>query len=292
MSTRNIEKIIKPNSFNWVGDAFYTTSFVGSTSEITRERMDPFIGIGYNPTLNFTGTLNPRGVGAHPHKGFETVTIAYQGKIAHKDSKGNYGVIGEGDVQWMTAGSGILHQEYHEKEWSKKGGPFQMVQLWVNLPAKYKLTTPHYQDLLRKNITKVVLENNNGTIDVIAGKYKDSIGKATTYSPLHLYNIRLNKDGISSFDFPNHYNTGLIVIKGSIRVNHSEIIPQDHFALLENNKETFFEIQATTEDTIVLLLSGEPLNEPIVMYGPFVMNNEEQIKEAFSEFKNGKYGTI
>lgn len=292
MKTRNIEKVVAPGTYNWVGDAFYTTSFVGNSTGIARHRMDPFIAVGYNSLIEFTPREIPRGVGSHPHKGFETVTIAYQGKIAHKDSKGNHGVIGEGDVQWMTAGSGILHQEYHEEDWSKKGGMFQMVQLWVNLPKKAKTETAHYQDLLHDEMTKVSLENHGGIVDVVAGNYENKIGKATTYSPINLFNVRLNKNGKATFDFPNQYNTAFIVIQGSVKVNETQIIPTDYFVLLENDKETTFFIEALDENTIVLMLSGEPLHEPLVMYGPFVMNSEEEIKEAYEEFRSGKFGNI
>ena len=292
MKTRNIERIIAPANYNWVGDAFYTTSFVGQSTGITRRRMDPFIGIGYNSPINFPPRAVPRGVGAHPHKGFETVTLAYQGKIAHHDSKGNYGIISEGDAQWMTAGAGILHSEYHEKEWSQQGGIFQMVQLWVNLPAKDKLTTAHYQDMIHDSIPKVILDNNSGVVDVIAGNFNGQNGKAKTYTPIHVYNIRLNKDGLVSLDLPNNYNTAFITIQGSVSVNGKQVVPTDNFAMLENNKGTVFAIKALEEHTIILLLSGKPLDEPLVMHGPFVMNTEEQIKEAFTEFKEGKFGII
>lgn len=292
MSTRNIEKIVNPGVFNWVGDAFHTTSFIGNSTGIARHRMDPFIAIGYNPPYEFTPKTPPRGVGSHPHKGFETLTLAYQGRIAHSDSKGNHGVIGEGDAQWMTAGSGILHQEYHDEEWSKTAGTFQMVQLWVNLPAKDKETPAHYQDLYEKDMTKVLLADQGGVVDVISGSYMGHAGKATTYSPMSVFNVRLNKGGKATFQFPNNYNTGMILIKGSVLVNGSETVPTDNFAMFENGKGDTFTVEATEEDTVILMLSGEPLNEPLVMYGPFVMNTEEQIQQAIQDFNSGKFGRI
>lgn len=289
MNTRNIEKILKPESFNWVGDAFYTTSFIGK--DITRRRMDPFFALGYNADIHFDAREIPRGVGAHPHKGFETVTLAYKGKIEHGDSRGNHGVIGEGDVQWMTAGSGILHKEYHEEEWSKKGGDFQMVQMWVNLPAKDKETTPKYQDLRFDEMTKVPLENG-GYVDVIAGEYQAVKGKGTTFSPMHLYNARLEKGSKGNFEFPNQYNTAILVIEGSVKVNDDQILDKNTFAMFENGKGDTFSLEDLNDNTIVLVMSGEPLNEPIAHYGPFVMNTQEELVQAFEDFNAGKFGHL
>ncbi|MBQ0148175.1 MAG: pirin family protein [Flavobacteriaceae bacterium] len=290
MKTRNIEKILHPGSFNWVGDAFYTTSFIGGT--ISRRRMDPFFALGYNADIEFEAKDIPRGVGAHPHKGFETVTLAYKGKIAHKDSRGNHGVIGEGDVQWMTAGAGILHQEYHEEEWSKHGGLFQMVQIWMNLPAKDRETTPHYQDLLSKEMANVELADNKSYIHIIAGEYNGVKGNATTYSPIHMYNAYLQKNVKADFHFPNDYNTAILVIEGNVKVNGNNILEKDSFAMFENDKGDTFTLESLSDDTIILILSGEPLREPIAHYGPFVMNTQEQLVKAFEEFKAGKFGVL
>ncbi|MBO6212827.1 pirin family protein [Algoriella sp.] len=291
MSTRNIEKLLHPGTFNWVGNAFYTTSFIGK-GNISHRRMDPFFAIGYNADIDFEAEEIPRGVGAHPHKGFETVTLAYKGKIAHKDSRGNHGVIGEGDVQWMTAGSGVLHQEYHEENWAKNGGTFQMVQMWMNLPAKDREVKPQYQDLLFDEMTRVNLENNGGFVNVIAGEYKGNKGKGTTFSPINLFNLYLNNGGKADFEFPNTYNTAFLVINGDVLVNGTENVSKDSFAMLENDNGDTFTLEATSDHTIILVMSGEPLNEPIAHYGPFVMNTQEQLKTAFEEFKAGKFGTL
>lgn len=291
MSTRNIEKLLHPGTFNWVGNAFYTTSFIGK-GDISHRRMDPFFAIGYNADIDFEAEEIPRGVGAHPHKGFETVTLAYKGKIAHKDSRGNHGVIGEGDVQWMTAGSGVLHQEYHEENWAKNGGTFQMVQMWMNLPAKDREVKPQYQDLLFDDMTRVNLENNGGFVNVIAGEYKGNKGKGTTFSPINLFNVYLNNGGKADFEFPNTYNTAFLVINGDVLVNGTENVSKDSFAMLENDNGDTFTLEATSNHTIILVMSGEPLNEPIAYYGPFVMNTQEQLKTAFEEFKAGKFGTL
>jgi quercetin 2,3-dioxygenase len=210
----------------------------------------------------------------------------------HRDSRGNHGVIGEGDVQWMTAGSGILHEEYHEENWSKEGGLFQMVQIWMNLPAKDRETTPHYQDLLAEDMTKVALENNGGSIHVIAGEYRGNKGKATTYSPIHMYNAYLNENGKAEFTFPNEYNTAILIIEGSVKINANEIVEKDSFVLFENDKGDTFTLEALSENTLVLVLSGAPLNEPIAHYGPFVMNTQEQLVKAFEEYQAGKFGTL
>lgn len=289
MELRKIEKILTPQHFNWVGDAFYTTSFIGH--EIPRQRMSPFFALGYNADLNFEASEIQRGVGAHPHKGFETVTLAYKGKVEHQDSRGNHGVIAEGDVQWMTAGSGILHQEHHEKEFSKQGGTFQMVQLWVNLPAKYKETSPAYQDLLFQNMTKVLVGNDGSFVNVIAGTYNDQKGKATTFSPVHLYNVYLNKGAKVDFTFPHNYNTAILIIEGGVNVNGETALEKDSFAMFENKGDTFT-LEATETNTIVMLLSGEPLNEPIAHYGPFVMNTQEELIQAFEDFQAGKFGQL
>jgi redox-sensitive bicupin YhaK (pirin superfamily) len=246
--------------------------------------------LDYNSKHYFSATEKPRGVGVHPHRGFETVTIAYHGKVAHHDSSGGGGVIGEGDVQWMTAASGVLHKEYHEENFAREGGDFQMVQLWVNLPAKYKMSTPKYQSITNEQINKVELENNSGIVEVIAGDYQMTKGTATTFSPVNLLNAKLNENGKAVFNFPANYNTALVVIEGKIKVNGEEIVPTDHFVLFENEGEEFT-VEAT-EKSVVLVLSGEPLNEPIAAHGPFVMNTREEILQAFEDFNTGKFGYL
>jgi len=252
--------------------------------------MDPFIMLDYNSKYYFPPTDKPRGVGVHPHRGFETVTIAYKGKVAHHDSGGGGGVIAEGDVQWMTAASGVLHKEYHEEEFSKAGGDFHMVQLWVNLPAKEKMSKPKYQSITNAEIAKYNLPDNGGFIEVIAGEYKGTKGSASTFSPLNLLNAKLNKGSKATFSFPAAYNTGLLVIEGSIRVNDSEDVPTDNYVLFENEGEDIT-IQAS-EDAVVLIMSGQPLNESIAAHGPFVMNTRQEIIQAFEDFNMGRFGYL
>lgn len=290
MKTKNIELVLAPPAPHMVGDGFRVHNFIPGGYHLDMQRMDPFIMLDYNSKHYFPATEKPRGVGVHPHRGFETVTIAYHGKVAHHDSSGGGGVIGEGDVQWMTAASGVLHKEYHEENFARKGGDFQMVQLWVNLPAKYKMSTPKYQSITNEQINKVELENNGGIVEVIAGDYKMTKGTATTFSPVNLLNAKLNENGKAVFNFPENYNTALIVIEGKVRINEKETVPTDHFVLFENNGEEFT-VEAD-EKSVVLVLSGEPLNEPIAAHGPFVMNTREEILQAFQDFNTGKFGYL
>lgn len=290
MNTKNVEKVLAPQAPHFVGDGFRVHNFIPGNGDLGMERMNPFIMLDYNSKFYFTPTDVPRGVGVHPHKGFETVTVAYKGKVAHHDSSGNSGVIGEGDVQWMTAASGILHKEYHEKNFAKQGGDFQMVQLWVNLPAEAKKSKPKYQEVSHEKVGKYELPENGGEVEVIAGEYKEVKGAASTFTPMHLDNARLNKGGKAGFSFPAHYNTALLVVEGSVTINGKETVATDHFALFENKGETFT-VEAL-ENAVVLVLSGEPINEPIAAHGPFVMNTKEELREAFHEFNAGKFGVL
>lgn len=290
MKTKNVEIVIAPPNPHFVGDGFRVHNFIPSGHSLNMQRMTPFIMLDYNSEFYFPPTDKPRGVSVHPHRGFETVTIAYKGKVAHHDSAGNSGVISEGDVQWMTAASGILHKEFHEKEFSKAGGNFQMVQLWVNLPAKDKMSKPKYQGITNADINKFQLPNNGGLIEVIAGEYNGVKGAASTFTPVHLYNAKLKKGAEATFNFPAHYNTALLVIEGGIKINNQEEVTANNFALFKNDGETFsFE---ATEKSIVLVLSGEPINEPIAAQGPFVMNSRKEIIQAIEDFNLGKFGYL
>lgn len=290
MKTKKIEQVLTPPAPHMVGDGFRVHNFIPYGKGMSMERMSPFIMMDYNSKFYFSPTDELRGVGVHPHRGFETVTIAYKGKVAHHDSSGNSGVIGEGDVQWMTAASGILHKEYHEEQFSKEGGDFQMVQLWVNLPAKDKMTKPKYQGIINSEINKHKLPNDDGIIEVIAGEYNGTLGTATTFTPVNLFNAKLNKGATTTFNFPANHNSALLVIEGSIRVNDSKNVPADNFLLFANEGEEF--IINAVEDSIVLILSGEPINEPIVAHGPFVMNTQEEIIQAFNDVNMGGFGYL
>ncbi len=290
MATKTIEVVIPPREPHFVGDGFRVHNFIPSAYRLDMQRMSPFIMLDYNSKFYFPPTDTPRGVGVHPHRGFETVTIAYKGKVAHHDSSGGGGVIGEGDVQWMTAASGVLHKEYHEENFSKQGGDFQMVQLWVNLPAKDKMSRPKYQAIENKNINRLYLENKGGEIEVIAGGHKGVKGAASTFTPVNLLNAKLSKGTKTDFSFPANYNTALLVIEGSVRVNETEPVPTDHFVLFENQGENFT-VEAL-ENAIVLVLSGEPIREAIAAQGPFVMNTKAEIMQAINDFNLGKFGFL
>ncbi len=286
---KQIEKVIpRPAQYGMVGDGFRVYNYVPGGFNLQR-RMSPFLMLDFNPAYDFGPTEKLRGVDVHPHKGFETVTIAYKGSVAHHDSAGNSGIIHPGDVQWMTAGAGILHKEYHEQEYARKGGPFEMVQLWVNLPAKDKGTPARYQSLVAGQMGELTLAGNAGQVSVIAGTFNGVQGPATTFTPVNLANLKLRGGGSVQTTMPADFNTALLVVEGNIVAN-GEAVPAHSFVLFKNEGEEI-DITATT-DSVVLLMSGEPINEPIASYGPFVMNTQEEIINAIQEFNTGKYGTL
>lgn len=286
---KSIEYIISPPAPHMVGDGFRVHSFFPGGRLIDKKRMSPFFMLDYGSKIDFSPSDEPRGVGVHPHAGFETVTIAYHGKIAHHDSAGNSGVIGEGDVQWMTAGSGLLHKEYHEENFSKTGGPFQMVQLWVNLPSAYKKTKPKYQEITNDMMGKAFLKDNKSYVEVIAGEYNGAKGPASTFTPMHVYNVKMKKGASATMNLPSHYNTGFLVIEGNVTMNDSSVAT-DHFVLFKNDGEEI--IIEAMEDAVVLVLSGEPINEPIAAYGPFLMNTWAEVEQAIQDVNAGKFGIL
>ncbi len=285
---KKIDRIYNPPRPHWVGDGFHVHTFFPS-QEISIRRMSPFLLLDYNPKMIVAPAEKQRGVGVHPHKGFETVTFAFHGKVAHHDSAGHAGVIGEGDVQWMTAGSGVLHKEYYEKEFSQKGGDFQMVQLWVNLPAADKSTEPKYQPLVGEQMKKYILPGEMGTVKVFAGEYKGVIGTAKTFSHVQLFVFHLKENAKEDFEIPETDNTSLLVLEGAARVNGEQADLNQ--LVLFRNEGTEISIRAQ-EETTLLLISGTPIEEPIAAYGPFVMNTYAEIDHAFREFSSGKYGDL
>lgn len=290
MQTKAIQQILPPPPSHMVGDGFRVHNFFPHGYDMAPNRMSPFYLLDYNAKIEFPPKDTPRGVGVHPHRGFETVTIVYHGKVAHHDSKGNHGVIGEGDIQWMTAASGILHKEYHEAGFSRKGGAFQVVQLWINLPAKDKMSTPGYQSITNKEIPKYPLPQNKGVVEVIAGTYEGIKGIARTFTPIEMYNIRLKAEETIKVILPEYYNTGILVIEGTVRVNEKETAPTDHFILFRNEGEVI--TLKAIENSILLVLSGEPIKEPIVSYGPFLMNTKDEIMKAYKDLNAGKFGQL
>ncbi len=290
MTTKKVESVLTPRTPHFVGDGFRVHNFIPSVRGLDMQRMSPFIMLDYNSKFYFQPSKEPKGVGVHPHRGFETVTIAYKGKVAHHDSSGGGGIISEGDIQWMTAASGVLHKEYHEENFSKTGGEFQMVQLWVNLPAKDKMSKPKYQAIKNSEIQRYQLENNGGEIEVIAGQYKNVGGTASTFTPVNMLNAKMKSGAKADFSFPAHFNTCLLVIEGSVLVNGVENVPTDNFVLFSNEGEDF--VVEAKEDAVVLILSGEPIDEPIAAHGPFVMNTRAELIEAFDDFNAGKFGYL
>ena len=289
-SKRTVEAVIAPPPPHMVGDGFRVHNFFPNHPLVDKKRMSPFFLMDYNSKVEFTPSDTPRGVGVHPHRGFETVTISFHGKVAHHDSYGNSGIIGEGDVQWMTAGSGLLHKEYHEKEFSKQGGLFQMAQLWVNLPAKYKMTKPKYQEITNQSMGRYILPDGKGLVEIIAGEFKGVKGPASTFTSVNLYNAKLKKGAAIEFSFPQNYNTGILVAEGKAKFNDENFAGADHFVLFKNEGD-IISVEAL-EDSVLLVLNGEPINEPIAQYGPFLMNTYEELEQAIDDFNSGKFGKL
>ncbi len=285
---RAIEGTYTGAPFHMVGDGFRVSNFFPSGHDFG-ERFSPFLLLDYNAPYDFGPSAAPKGVGAHPHRGFETVSIAYEGFVEHHDNYGNHGIIGPGDVQWMTAGSGLLHKEYHEREFAKRGGTFHFVQLWVNLPREHKMHPPRYQELLKENMGRAALPNGGGEVRIISGDYNGIRGPAKTFTPIHLFDIAFRANGVAQFELPAAHNSAAIVLRGSARVNESQTAAEGEFVLFGNGAGDI-RIEGLTDDTLVLVLSGEPLGEPVFQYGPFVMNTREEVIQAYADFQAGKMG--
>lgn len=285
---KKIDRVIpRPAKAGMVGDGFRVFNFIPQA--IGQKRISPFLMLDFNPAYDFGPSDHIRGVDVHPHKGFETVTIAYKGSVAHHDSAGNSGVIQPGDVQWMTAGNGILHKEYHEESFSKIGGDFEMVQLWVNLPKKDKSVAPHYQPLTKQDIPEVKLPDQKGYVRVIAGEFQGEKGAADTYTSVNLLDLHLEAGSDIKVPIPATHNTALLLINGAGKINGRQVGEHD-FVLFENSGEDIH-IQST-ENAVILLMSGAPIDEPIASYGPFVMNTQDEIIEAINDFNQGKFGHL
>lgn len=289
MSNRKtVERVIAPPETHWVGDGFRVHNFFPHATD--EQRMSPFYLLDYNSRHYFPPSDKPPGVGPHPHRGFETVTFAFKGKVAHHDSRGNAGVIGEGDVQWMTAGSGILHKEYHEADFARQGGDFHMIQLWVNLPAKDKMTEPKYQAIENREFGKFELDGDLGFVEVVAGAFNGVKGPATSFSPVEIYIAHVKAGAKLDFSLAPNYNTGIVNLEGSLRINAHDEVPVDNFVLFANDGSDFT-VEALA-DSKYFILSGKPLHEPIASRGPFVMNTEEEIRQAMRDYGTGKFGHL
>lgn len=273
---------------HWVGDGFPVRSLFSYDN--LAHRISPFLMLDYAAPTRFEPAVRPRGVGVHPHRGFETVTIVYSGELEHRDSTGAGGKIGPGDVQWMTAASGILHEEFHSQAFTRSGGTMEMVQLWVNLPARHKMAPPGYQTLLAADIPVVDLPDGAGRMRVIAGEYAGRRGPARTFTPMDVWDLRLAPGGRAHFDIAEGRTLALAVLHGTVLVNGRHVARQMQLVILDR-AGTGFEIEADDGAT-VLVLSGEPLDEPIVGYGPFVMNTVEEIRQTIADFNSGRFGHL
>jgi len=273
---------------HWVGDGFPVRSLFSYDSH--GQQLSPFLLLDYAGPAQFTPTTRPRGVGVHPHRGFETVTIVYQGEVEHRDSTGAGGRIGPGDVQWMTAASGILHEEFHSQEFTRTGGTLEMVQLWVNLPAKDKMSEPRYQTVLNQDIPMALLPEGAGKVRVIAGEFDGHRGPASTFTPMDVWDVRLNQGHTTQLSLPEGRTLALIILHGTVLVDGTQVAREAQMVVLDRAGAEV-SIEANTDATI-LLLSGDPLDEPIVGYGPFVMNTQAEIEQAVEDFNSGRFGRI
>ena len=280
--------IKRSNGNHWVGDGFPVQN-IFSYRDIHQE-MSPFLLMDYAGPARFEPTEQRRGVGQHPHRGFETVTIVYEGQVSHHDSTDAGGTIGPGDVQWMTAGSGIIHEEYHGDDYARTGGPFEMIQLWVNLPAKDKMTAPGYQGITRSQIPEIQLAEDAGKVRVIAGEYTGQQGPAHTFSPMNVWDVRLNAGSTTTFTLPEGHTTAIFVLQGAVGLGGVHTIRPAELAVMQReDSELVLEAQ---QDTVLLLLNGEPLNEPVVGHGPFVMNTAEEIHQAIDDYNQGRFVAV
>ena len=321
---RSIQHIHSDKAPHWVGDGFYVKTLINhldNDADFNHYHTDPFLLLDYGQPTNFAPNPNyktqPHGIGQHPHKGFETVTIAYAGEISHADSAGGYGVIQEGGVQWMTAGRGIKHEEFHSPNFSQRGGPFSMVQLWVNLPSAPKLTEPKYQTLKRDDLPIVNLtdnkdENSIGKAAIIAGKWQNTTGAASTFTTINLWDIALHSAGSTTLQVPNSHNVMILVQEGTLLINDTPVsagsliqfTTPTSTAIDSVNEQAATQISDSIELTYpklsgdeqapstvkLLLLSGEPISEPVAGYGPFVMNTQEELRQTFRDYQTGKFG--
>jgi len=286
--SKQVLGIFGSGSTHWVGDGFHVRNIFPSNG--IENEVNPFLMLDYAGPGYFKPTSRPRGVDEHPHRGFETVTIAYQGAVEHRDSSGNSGTIGPGDVQWMTAASGVVHEEKHERQFAEQGGTFEMIQLWVNLPKVYKMSAPRYQTLLKEQIPVVQL-GAAGYARIIAGGLNGVNGPAKTFTPVNVFDVRLKAGGQTELNLPEGHNAALVLLKGDVVVNSvEELSGEAKLAVLSaEGGRVSLDVK---KDTILLVLSGEPITEPVASYGPFVMNTEDEIRQAVTDYRAGKMGHL
>jgi hypothetical protein len=273
---------------HWVGDGFPVRTLF-FYQDLGKE-MSPFLMLDFAGPKQFPATTERKGVGSHPHRGFETVTFVYEGEVEHKDSTGQGGVIGSGEVQWMTAGAGILHEEFHSAAFARAGGVLQMIQLWVNLPAKDKMTPPGYQPILRQQIPELALADGAGTARVIAGSFGGQAGPARTFTPMQVVDLKLKKGAALTIPVPAGWSAGLVVLHGAVQAQDGAVATDAQMLMYEHAGQDI--AVQVLEDTVALLLCGEPIEEPISGHGPFVMNTKAEIVQAIEDFNSGRFGHI
>jgi redox-sensitive bicupin YhaK (pirin superfamily) len=285
---KQVLDIVSNPAQHWVGDGFPVRTLFSYSS--LGAKISPFLLLDFAGPATFAPAPAPRGVGQHPHRGFETVTIVYEGEVEHRDSTGQGGVIGPGDVQWMTAAGGILHEEFHSPAFTRSGGPFRMVQLWVNLPRRDKMGAPGYQSILDADIPSVDLPEGAGRARIIAGAFAGVRGPARTFTPVNVWDLKLTGARPVSLDLPEGHTAGLVVLSGRIRVNGGEALGEAQMALLDRDgSSTLVEAEG---EAVVLVLTGEPIDEPVVGYGPFVMTSRVEIQQAIEDFNAGRFGQM
>ncbi len=284
-SLKTLVQKFKPETTHTVGDGFRVFNFFPGGMPWQTE-VSPFILLDYHPPFEYAPSDVPRGVGAHPHKGFETVTLLFSGEVQHRDSAGNHGELSAGEVQWMTAGAGVLHEEKHGAAFSKQGGILHLIQLWVNLPAKFKNTPPSYQTLTEKEMPVIDLPSNSGTVKLVAGKYADYSGPAKTFTPVVLAEVKLRAGATVTFPLEEGYTALVLVISGQLM----EGLDSGYMGRFSQTGKDLH-LEAVT-DAQVIILGGEPIQEPMVAYGPFVMNSRQEILQAYTDLQSGKFGVL
>jgi quercetin 2,3-dioxygenase len=286
-TAKDVAEIRKAPGGHWVGDGFPVRTIFGYDNA---QAVSPFLLFDYAGPLDFPAAEKRRGVGEHPHRGFETVTIVYSGEVEHRDSSGGGGKIGPGDVQWMTAGSGLVHEEMHSAEYTKTGGAFHAIQLWVNLPKKDKMTKPGYQTILASDIAEAALPDGAGKVRVIAGQYEAAKGPAKTFTPMNLWDVQLKAGKSTWLPVPAGHNASVFVVTGAVKLNGTRGVNAAELAVLSRNGDGVH-VEAGA-DAHFVVLTGEPIDEPVFGYGPFVMNTEEEIRQAIRDYQSGKMGHL
>ena len=285
---KKIAQVLHAHGGHWVGDGFPVRTLFSYDGDA--QALSPFLLFDYAGPHVFPPAMRPRGVGQHPHRGFETVTIVYDGEVSHRDSTGAGGTIGPGDVQWMTAAGGIIHEEFHSPAFTKTGGPFRMVQLWVNLPIKDKMTKPGYQSLTKADIPVVDLPNGAGRARIIAGDFAGTKGAAKSFSPVNVWDLRVNRDAEITLDLPEGHTAMVAVLTGHVTVNGKDHAGEAEIVRFE--REGSQVTLRANADAMLLVLTGQPLGEPVYGYGPFVMTNEAEIRQAIDDFNSGRFGQV